>query len=278
MSRVSKVRNISLIVSVVIALLMLVPLQAMSEEDAAPAAAFPLKIVCKRAVGDQFKYHATAKVSGTMTVAGASEAAPIELTLDMVIKYSVIKPTVPDMTDILINTESANILVGDMKIPAPAMPQTIITLDSSGKIKNVLGMDKIEGLSGTNISSLMALMLAVFPQSEIEPNDEWTSGVIVSSAKKKLTVKYMLLGTEKVGEQDSAKVKQNFELVSLPVPEGAKAEAPTTRGEATSNFSIADGRLLKTQAQIAIHIKSETEKDSPAVDANVKLDVNLMPN
>jgi len=61
------------------------------------------------------------------------------------------------------------------------------------------------------------------------------------------------------------------------VPPGViEAVGPTVSGDAISNFAIADGHLVKTVSDMKMNLKGSGGKDSPTVDANVKLEANLL--
>lgn len=248
-------------------------------EDTASSTALPLKITCKRSVGDQMRYRAIAAVSGGMTIPGAVQPTPLDLKIEMVVKYAVVKPTAPETTEILISTESANILVGENRMQAPASPQSVVRLDRTGKITSITGADRIMGLFGANISSLMTLILPVFPADGIEVGQEWTTEAPIEGLNRQLTVKNTLLGVERVDEGETAKVKQVFELAPIQgTVDAPQAAGVTARGESTSHFAITDGSLTKAQAEITLTSDGAGGgTTAPSVDARVKLDVNVLP-
>lgn len=248
-------------------------------EEAAPTTDSLVKITSKRTVEDQLRYGALAAASGSMTIPGSTQPTPLDLKLEMVVKYAVVKPSMPETTEILISTESANMLLGESKVQAPMSPQSVIRLDRTGKITSITGGDKIMGLLGANISSLMTLMLPVFPEDAMEVGHEWTMETPIDSLKRKLTVKNTLLGVERVDERNTAKLKQIFELaLSEDAKDAPKAAGVTARGEAVSHFAVEDGGLIKSLAEIAVTSDGAGGAGEASVDAKVKLDVELLPN
>lgn len=251
-------------------------LSACSEAGSNTAAPTAVKVECKWTVGDEYRYRTLANINGTMKLPGESNPTPVNVDLEMVMKYSVVKPTVRDSTEIMINTESASLVLGDNRIPAPTSPQTVVRLDPAGRIVSISGTDRTMGLSGVNINTLMVLLVPVFPEAEMKVGQEWSSETNVASIGRKLSVRNVLLDVERVNEHDTVRVKQSFELLPME-GEAANTGGITARGEAVSNFSVKDGRLVKSQAEMAVKSEEVAEKDSPSMDAKIKLDVNLLP-
>ena len=134
------------------------------------------------------------------------------------------------------------------------------------------------GLLGANISSLMTLMLPVFPEDAIEVGHEWTTQSPIDSLKRKLTVKNTLVGVERVDERETAKLKQVFELaLADDAKDAPKSAGVAARGEAVSHFAVEDGSLIKSQAEVIVTSESAGGAGGASVDAKVKLDVNLLP-
>jgi hypothetical protein len=247
-------------------------------EEAAPATASPIKITSKRTVGDQLRYSALAAVSGSMTIPGSTQPTPLDLKLEMVVKYAVVRPAMPETTEILISTESAYMLLGESKVQAPMSPQSVVRLDRTGKITSITGGDKIMGLLGANIGSLMTLMLPVFPEDAIEAGHEWTTESPIDSLKRKLTVKNTLLGIERVDERETAKLKQVFELAfAEDAKDAPKSAGVSARGEAVSHFAVDDGSLIKSHAEVTITSDGAGGVGEASIDTKGMLDVKLLP-
>jgi len=229
-----------------------------------------------------------AHFSGHITTKGAAEPASLDLDLEQIFRYDVTKPAAYGTTDVMLSTESSSVLVGDKKVQIPISGQAVATLDASGKIIGLSGVDRSLGLFGSNLSSLLVLMLPYLPQEEFKPGETWSAELPYPMPGRKLNVRYTVAGTEMAGGKDAVRMKESFELTAYAAPAAAAetdayspgvtpSKPAVLRGEASSDFRISDCRLTKAKVEIRINTAGDGSKDADIIDASVKLDVNLLP-
>ncbi len=197
--------------------------------------------------GDTFKYKLTMDIDfGGQTVLFSAT------TTSKVVK-------VESNGNIVMETTSENAVVkfGDQEMPTPSSPPTKITFKPNGELV------RIEG-EGGNSSSMTSMTSATFPDKPVKVGDKWEREVSTGEGMPKLKVEYEVVGVEKVGEQETLKLKTSAQT------------ANAKEGENSTSYSGHFWVDLKTGMAVRLEMKIkglQTEGAPMPIDGTLKMEL-----
>ncbi len=166
------------------------------------------------------------------------------------------------------------------------LPEITYTMDESGTIKKVSGLEHLALLPGKPEQKTLATIFGQlsskgFPKEAIKVGDEWVRDYTVPVGDTdKITAKvtYKLTGYEKCDGYNCATIVSKYDYpVKYEITEKAdgklKLEGKET-GEITARFAYVEGKLIRSEAFIQTDAK--VAKADGSGDAFVKLQINAV--
>jgi hypothetical protein len=251
--------------------------------------------VSKYAAGDLLKYRMTMTMAMEMVVpgGGASPMPPMnmESTATVAMKTAGVKP---DGTAVVVmTTGNAKSIMNGSEFPTPPAPAITMEIDKRGMSK-VRGLEKVKGaemlgqfMNMNNVPS----MGAILPERPVKIGDTWETELPSPMGGQKYKMVSTLLGVEKVGDQETLKIKQDFTvpMETMIGPEGGPTKDESKAmvvmsgsmvGSSVMNIVEGTGRLLKSMADmnadIKMTMKGEAAKQSPFGESmNMKMGMKM---
>ncbi|BCW96044.1 MAG: DUF6263 family protein [Fimbriimonadales bacterium] len=195
---------------------------ALMSLNAATSQEYTLKLNVKE--GDTFKYRMTMEID----FGGQNLLATTTVT-NKVLK-------VEENGNVEVESASGELIIkfGDQEMPQPAPPATKMTYKPNGEIAK---MENAQGPLPTNASSTF------FPDKPVKVGDKWSNTTKGQNGSPDIETTYELVGTEKVADIESVKVKVSVRAVNAKEGEGFSGSGHVWIDPKT-------GMLVKSEMQI----------------------------
>lgn len=223
--------------------------------------------------GESLRYSVKVQAVGTTTQPGATASTPLDITMELVMSYTVGKPADDGSIQVTIVPESASAIVSGqrMELPPSVVPKMTAIIDKKGEIIRLFTSDPATvKLPGLNSRNLILLFLPNAPNTGLTLGATWKKTVTLPPDREKYDFSYCLEALENVLGVQTARVKAELSVVA---PEDANYSAS---GYATTNYALDDTRLIMSHVEMTV----KTTTDDPSlvmdrIDAVVKIDVKL---
>ena len=239
-----------------------------------------LQIAYKFVDGQMNRYHVQVTNKGTYRLLNSKKEQTLDTVTDMYFRQS-IKAAQEGLYKVEWSLQSGVVTMPEFGESNITLPDMVYTMDDSGVVNKVTGLDKLALLPGKPQQKSLATMFGQmsfqgFPKKALKVGDEWTRDYTVTiSDNEKITAKTTskLVGYEKCDGFDCAQIETKYDypikLVIVDKAMGKLTLEGKESGVVNMRFAYVQGKMIRTQADIKTDAKV-TKADAKAADADAK--------
>jgi hypothetical protein len=237
---------------------------AFAQDTPAEPATISLPTVLKE--GQALKYKVRLTASGSTILPGSTEQIPLDITLDAVICYTVGKTSSDGLTPVTIAADKVSAVYPDrtVELTKDFLPQSVALIDKNGEITRIIsGAPTSTKMPGINSANLIILFRSYAPIGDLKVGSSWKKAITLAHKSDRYEISYTLQGLDQISGVRTAKIRSEIAVVP---PDGAEYSA---KGFAISDFSVEDGRLVKSHTEITVKMFDKATQ-APSTTETVK--------
>lgn len=239
-----------------------------------------LQIAYKLVDGQVNRYQVQVTSKGTYRLLNSKKEQTLDTVTDMQFRQSV-KAAEEGLYKVQWSLQSGAVTMPKFGVSDITLPDMVYTMDDSGVVTKVTGIEKLALLPGKPQQKSLATMFGQmsfqgFPKKALKVGDEWTKEYTVAIGEnEKITAKTTskLVGYEKCDGFDCAKIETKYDYpIKLDIVDKANGKLRLEGRESAvinTRFAYTQGKMIRTEAEIKTDAKV-TKIDDKAAKADAK--------